>query len=233
MSRQCQEEAVFIDIHGPSAGCDCCSEDIAGDSLWPYIDLSKVKVLNATTGHDKGKYFLKAFDKRKRNTEWLESEDDDPEILIYIPFSFMVNIKAISLRPMDDYGPLKMKAYKDKEGMDFETVYHTSSLQNWECINQEGNEAIGNGIEFVDDLYGGYIVDYATKYHKWQHTSSITIHLSENISYEEIIKIFYIGLKGIPTQIKTGVRTVDCVYESMPQVEDHKTTTSLSRKYFI
>lgn len=233
MSRRCQEEAVSIGTHGPSAGCDCCSEDIAGDSLWPYIDLSKVKVLNAITGHDKGRNFLKAFDKRKSTSEWLESEDDDPEILIYIPLSVMVNLKAISLRPMDEYGPLEMRAYKDKEGVDFGTVYDTSPLQNWDCINEEGHEAIGNGIEFVDDSYGGYIVDYALKSHKWQHTSSITLYLPESISEDEIIKIFYIGLKGTPTKIKTGVRTVDCVYESMPQVEDHKTMTSLSGKYFV
>ena len=162
----------------------------------------------------------------------MESEDDDPEILIYIPFLVMVNLKAISLRSVSDQGPFEIRAYKDKEGMDFGTAYDTSPVQKWECI-EEGCEAMGSQIEFIDDSYGGYIVDYATKAHKWQHTSSITLHLSEYISGEESIMIFYIGLRGMPTTTITGVRTVDCVYESMPQIEDHKADVRFSGKYFI
>jgi hypothetical protein len=226
----------FINSHGPDAGCDCCSEDTSGESLWPYIDMSKIKIYNAVSGYDKGENFVKAFNERKDVKKWLESEEDDPELLIYIPFTLIVNLSAISIHGDIEHGPNEIRAFKNKDNINFQEVYDIIENEKWECINPiEIDESLENIEFFHTDVTGqsGYIVDYAVRRHKWQHISSITLHIPESLSLEDSIKIFYLGFKGSPTKTNTKTTTVDCVYEAMPQPDNNKTLTSNMGKYFV
>eukprot|EP00941_MAST-03F_sp_MAST-3F-sp1_P000722 g722.t1 len=218
---------LFNLSHGVDAQCDCCSEDVEGNSLWPYIDHSKVKVLNGQAGRDNASHFLKCFNKRKEITTWLESDEDDGELLIYIPFAVMCTVSALSVHGAGELGPSEIRAFKEKEGMNFTNAQDTTPLQHWECVEEvESSGATGRGIELVEmpsgEDEGGCIIDYATKVHKWQKISSITIHIPENFAGDGGTKLFYLGLKGKPSKKLTGVQTVDCVYEAMAQRKDHK-----------
>ncbi|CAM9964479.1 unnamed protein product [Discosporangium mesarthrocarpum] len=74
-------------------------------------------------------------------------------------------------------------------------------------------------LEMVEDS-GGVEVDYPTKMTKMQNVSDITLFVPENFGADSTI-ISYLGFKGVDTKLRHGV--VECVYESKPQAQDHKT----------
>jgi hypothetical protein len=101
--------------------------------------------------------------------------------------------------------------------------------EKWELVDSDAAAAgatAGVGMEAWD---GGCIIDYASRVHKWQNVSSITVHLPRSFTFDDDeeeqempTKLFYLGFRGTPSNKLTGVRTVDCVYEATPQLEDHK-----------
>ncbi|KAE8665273.1 Detected protein of confused Function [Hibiscus syriacus] len=80
--------------HDHSCEDDDCSSNW---SLYKHIDLSKVTALNeANPGSVKSVF--KAWEERLNSTgEHLESNEGDPELLVYIPFTSDVKIKSISI----------------------------------------------------------------------------------------------------------------------------------------
>lgn len=63
-------------------------EDAEGDSLFRYIDTSKVRALNALDPQHATHPF-KPFHSRTDHSTWLSSQDDDPELIIYIPYAYV------------------------------------------------------------------------------------------------------------------------------------------------
>ncbi|RLN50309.1 hypothetical protein BBJ28_00010776 [Nothophytophthora sp. Chile5] len=61
-------------------------EDANGDSLYPFIDTSKLRVLNAQDPQAAAHPF-KPFHERHDRSRFLASNDDDPELLLFIPFT--------------------------------------------------------------------------------------------------------------------------------------------------
>lgn len=59
-------------------------EDADGDSLFPYIDTSKLRALNAEDPSHAPHPF-KAFHDRHDRTRFLRSNEDDPELILFIP----------------------------------------------------------------------------------------------------------------------------------------------------
>lgn len=59
-------------------------EDAEGDSLFPYIDTSKLRVLNAEDPAHVGHPF-KAFHDRHDRSRFLSSNEGDLEIIIFVP----------------------------------------------------------------------------------------------------------------------------------------------------
>ncbi|KAK1932592.1 PITH domain-containing protein [Phytophthora citrophthora] len=71
-------------------------EDANGDSLYPFIDTSKLRVLNALDPQDAANPF-KPFHERQDHSSFLSSNDDDPEMILFIPFTEAVSIKSICI----------------------------------------------------------------------------------------------------------------------------------------
>ena len=59
-------------------------EDANGDSLFRYIDTSKIRCLNALEESHQTHPFKNADQKRSKD-KYLDSNEDDPEMIIYIP----------------------------------------------------------------------------------------------------------------------------------------------------
>jgi hypothetical protein len=68
-------------------------------------------------------------------------------------------------------------------------------------------------------------IDYPLKVSKFQNVSSLTIFVSENCG-ADLTSISYIGFKGEVTTARHGV--VECVYESAPQMADHKQKSEIT-----
>lgn len=189
-------------LHDHSCEDHDCSSDW---SLYKHIDLPKVSALNeAVTGSAKSVF--KAWEHRLNSSgEHLESNDGDPELLVFIPFTSDVKIKGISIvGGTDGTSPSKMRAFINRDGIDFSDAQSMQAVQEW---------------ELVENFQG--VLEFQTKYSKFQSVGNITLHFPENFG-ADTTKIYYIGFKGEATQLKRDV-VATIVYELMPNPSDHKT----------
>ncbi|GAA0143962.1 oxidoreductase [Lithospermum erythrorhizon] len=187
-------------VHDHSCEEHSCSSDW---SLYKHIDLTKVSALNeAVAGSVKSVF--RAWEHRLNSSEgYLESNEGDPELLVHIPFTSDVKIKSISIvGGADGTSPSRMRAFINREGIDFSDA-----------------QAIQPEWELAENLQG--ILEYQTRYSKFQSVGSITLHFPDNFG-GDTTQIHYIGLKGEATQLKRDV-VATIVYELMPNPSDHKT----------
>ncbi|XP_030947771.1 uncharacterized protein LOC126708727 isoform X2 [Quercus robur] len=188
-------------LHDHSCEDHDCSTDW---SLYKHIDLTKVTALNESVPGSVKSVF-KAWEQRLSSSEeHLESNEGDPELLVYIPFTSDVKIKSISIvGGADGTSPSKMRAFINRDGIDFSDAQGMQAIQEW---------------ELAENLQG--VLEYQTRYSKFQSVASITLHFPENFG-GETTQIHYIGLKGEATQLKRDV-VATIVYELMPNPSDHK-----------
>jgi len=189
-------------LHDHSCEEHSCSSDW---SLYQHIDLPKVKALNeSVTGSVKSVF--KAWEHRLNNSEgFLESNEDDPELLVYIPFTSDVKIKSISIiGGAGGTSPSKMRAFINRDSIDFSDAQNMQSVQEW---------------ELAENLQG--VLEYQTRYSRFQSVANLTLHFPENFG-GETTQIYYIGLKGEATQLKRDA-VAKIVYEVIPNPSDHKT----------
>ncbi|GAB2285520.1 hypothetical protein Dimus_019969 [Dionaea muscipula] len=137
--------------------------------------------------------------------EWLESNEGDPELLVFIPFTSDVKIKSISIiGGADGSSPSKMRAFINREGIDFSDAQSMQPVQEW---------------DLAENLEG--VLEYQTRYSRFQGVGNLTLHFSDNFGADST-QIHYIGFKGEATQLKRDV-VATIVYELMPNPSDHKT----------
>ncbi|XP_038884105.1 PITH domain-containing protein 1 isoform X1 [Benincasa hispida] len=189
-------------LHDHSCEDHDCSSDW---SLYKNIDLPRVSALNeATPGSVKSVF--KAWEHRLNSSgDHLESNDGDPELLVFIPFTSDVKIKSISIiGGPDGTSPSKMRAFINREGIDFSDAQSMQAVQEW---------------DLAENLQG--VLEYQTRYSKFQGVANITLHFPDNYGGDST-QIHYIGLKGEATQLKRDV-VATIVYEITPNPSDHKT----------
>ncbi|XP_055820462.1 uncharacterized protein LOC129889256 isoform X1 [Solanum dulcamara] len=185
---------------------DCADHNCSSDwSLFKHIDLPKVSALNeAVTGSVKSVF--KPWEQRLNSSEGhLESNEGDPELIVFIPFTADVKIKSIAIvGGADGTSPAKMRAFINRDGIDFSDAQSMQSIQEW---------------DLAENLQG--VLEYQTRYSRFQSVGNITLHFPDNFG-ADTTQIHYIGLKGEATQLKRDV-VANIVYEIMPNPSDHKT----------
>ncbi|XP_022962575.1 PITH domain-containing protein 1 [Cucurbita moschata] len=184
----------------------CEDHDCSSDwSLYKHIDLPRVSALNeATPGSVKTVF--KAWEHRLNSSgDHLESNEGDPELIVFIPFTSDVKIKSIAIiGGPDGTSPSKMRAFINREGIDFSDAQSMQAVQEW---------------DLAENLQG--VLEYQTRYSKFQSVANITLHFPDNYG-GDTSQIHYIGLKGEATQLKRDV-VATIVYEITPNPSDHKT----------
>ena len=100
---RCQCGQIHADIFdGPS------------NDLLPFIDLAGVSAMNATEAAAARRIF-KPHDQRLDRSTYVESEEDDPQLLIHIPFICPVKIRAFTvIGGGDGLAPRELRAYINK-----------------------------------------------------------------------------------------------------------------------
>ncbi|PIA64481.1 hypothetical protein AQUCO_00100158v1 [Aquilegia coerulea] len=189
-------------VHDHSCEDHECSSDF---SLYKHIDIPRVSALNeATPGSVKSVF--KAWEQRLNTSGGhLESNDGDPELLVFIPFTSDVKIKSISVvGGADGTSPAKMRAFINRDGIDFSDAQSMQAVQEW---------------DLVENLEG--VLEFQTRYSKFQGVGNLTLHFPDNFG-ADTTQIQYIGLKGEATQLKRDV-VATIVYEVTPNPSDHKT----------
>ncbi|KNA21154.1 hypothetical protein SOVF_045960 [Spinacia oleracea] len=174
-------------------------------SLYKHIDLPKVSALNEAI-QGSAKSVFRSWEQRLNSAgAFLESNDGDPELIVFIPFTSDVKIKGISIvGGADGTSPSKMRAFINREGIDFSDAQSMQAVQEW---------------DLAENLQGA--LEYQTRYSKFQSVGNLTLHFPDNFG-ADTSQIHYIGLKGEATQLKRDF-AVNIVYELMPNPSEHKT----------
>jgi PITH domain len=99
--------------------------DDEGVSLRQYIDFPLVQCLNETA-NDSGRSILKLYEDRMTVEPSLVSAEDDPELLLYIPFTEAINIHSLSIHnssnSSEHFSPRRVKLFTNRDNLDFETA---------------------------------------------------------------------------------------------------------------
>ncbi|ETI36124.1 hypothetical protein, variant 1 [Phytophthora nicotianae CJ01A1] len=189
-------------------------EDANGDSLYPFIDTSKLRVLNALDPQAAAHPF-KPFHERQDRSRFLASNEDDPEVILFIPFTEAVSIKSICISGSagDGTHPKAVKLFTNREDIDFSNANELPAQQK---------------LDLVEDDTAN--IDYPLQVRKFQGVSNLTLFIEDSYGGDET-KIYYIGLKGENKKWRHGV--VECVYEARPQPSDHKVSDTIGSTSLI
>ncbi|KAE8799269.1 thioredoxin family Trp26-like protein [Hordeum vulgare] len=160
------------------------------------------------------KSVFKSWDQRLETSGgFLESNEGDPELLVFIPFTSDVKIKSIAVvGGADGTSPSRMRAFINREGIDFSDAQNMQPVQEW---------------ELAENLQG--VLEYQTRYSRFQGVANLTLHFPDNFG-GDTTKIYYIGLRGEATQNKRDV-VATIVYEVMPNPSDHNASTPCKRLF--
>eukprot|EP00246_Nothoceros_aenigmaticus_P013865 TRINITY_DN5001_c0_g1_i1.p1 TRINITY_DN5001_c0_g1~~TRINITY_DN5001_c0_g1_i1.p1 ORF type:complete len:203 (+),score=33.78 TRINITY_DN5001_c0_g1_i1:19-627(+) len=184
---------------------DCGEHDCAADwSLFRSVDLPNVWALNEAV-EGSAKSVFKSWEKRLDfGTGFLETNSDDPELLLFIPFNTDVKIRSISVvGGGGGTSPSNMRAFLNRIDIDFSNVWDLTPVQEWEIAENLGGE-----------------LEYPTKYPRFQGVANLTLHFPRSFGASST-RIHFVGLKGESTQIKRDAVTT-IVYETMGTPTEHK-----------
>ncbi|CAI5708700.1 unnamed protein product [Peronospora destructor] len=189
-------------------------EDANGDSLYPFIDTSKLRVLNALDPLAVANPF-KSFQERQDRSRLLASNNDDPEMVVFIPFTEAVSIKSICISGTagDGTHPKVVKLFTNREDIDFSNANELPAQQKLDLVEDDSAN-----------------IDYPLQVRKFQGVCNVTLVFKDSYGGDET-KIYYIGLKGESKKWRHGV--VECVYEARPQPADHKVTDTIGSTSLI
>ncbi|KAG9154084.1 hypothetical protein Leryth_000580 [Lithospermum erythrorhizon] len=192
-------------VHDHSCEEHSCSSDW---SLYKHIDLTKVSALNEAVAGSVKSVFRAWEHLHLSCLGYIELNHKSTTSVVsggQSSFTSDVKIKSISIvGGADGTSPSRMRAFINREGIDFSDAQAMQPVQEW---------------ELAENLQG--ILEYQTRYSKFQSVGSITLHFPDNFG-GDTTQIHYIGLKGEATQLKRDV-VATIVYELMPNPSDHKT----------
>mmetsp|Transcript_10285 Transcript_10285/g.15785 ORF Transcript_10285/g.15785 Transcript_10285/m.15785 type:complete len:214 (-) Transcript_10285:111-752(-) len=186
-------------------------EDDLGLSLRPQIDLPNVYCLNEEV-ENAGRSVIKLHEERLSLTPSLTSPEDDPELLLFIPFTESVTLQSISIRSSaseETVSPKTVKIFTNRDDLDFDMVRELAPMMKLELLPPD---------HFPDGT-----IDYPCRpAGRFQNISSVAIFVEDNYDddAEQPTEITFVGLKGKGTNMKR--MAVETVYESRGMPTDHK-----------
>ena len=169
-------------MHNHNHECTC-SECILKENqtivdLKNSINISEVYALNEQVPQSCQKIF-KDKDNMLDKTDFCESNEDDPELLINIPFYSQVAIKSIKIIGGEDgTSPNKVKLYVNSTNPDFDLLEGTPTYQ----------------IDTVENPNGR--VEYNLPQFKFGAVWNLTLIVPSCLNSDHS-KIYFIGFKGI------------------------------------
>ena len=203
-------------------------DEAALASLREYVDVPRVYCLNEATPNS-GRAVLKSYEDRFTETPHLlsaDDPDDEPELLLHVPFTEAVAIKTLSVQgapgrsnggrgDIDTSAPQTVKVFVNRTDLDFETACDMEPTTTVTLLPPEHGAGYGT-------------IDYPLRpAGRFQSASSITLYFGDNYAREADpdgdavqTEISYVGFKGKGTNVKR--RAVEAVYESRAMKEDHK-----------
>lgn len=194
-SHSCGDEHHDHDHDGPDRGDEY--------TLYTQIDTEALQCLNEANPGSIKKIF-KPHDSRFDQTLYTES-DADEQLIIHIPFVSSVKLKSIAILGFNDSSaPAKMKAFINREDVDFDSVESIHCTQEW---------------DLVETVPRDQMPEYPTRMAKFSNVRNLTLYFPSNYGHDTS-KIAYIGLKG--EWMKLSKELVITNYELAANPADHK-----------
>lgn len=198
-------------------------ETNAQQSLFPYIDTSKLQLLNGIKSHSSpciSDSFIKSLAEKYDTSRYIQS-DADCQVLIQIPFTASVRIFCLLLRLNENSKgfstPRHIEIYKNySKNLDFDTITDVKPDFLFEYPDSVGVSPQFSGGELRND-------DTFTKIdlprNVFQNCENITVLLRDNWSGDEddMNRIYYCEIRGEATgSLKSNAVPIMTVYEAAP-----------------
>lgn len=202
----------------------CCDEghsheldQPAGEkyTLYLQVDVDHVRVLNSESSNC-GQALFKPWAERFNEDPSVES-DADEELIVCIPFTDNVKLKAIAvLGGPGDQTPSEMSAYANRDDIDFASAGDVVPDQEWELVPPQGKNS--------------EIAEYRTKVARFSSLRTLTLHFKANYG-AGTTRITYIGLEGEYSAFTRD--PVITTYEAAANPSDHKTKATTGSSSMI
>ncbi|ORY79108.1 galactose-binding domain-like protein [Protomyces lactucae-debilis] len=204
----CETEAQHHD-HDHDHDHDPQEETHAVQSLYEHIDLGAVRCLNEQSPGS-ARHIIRPWDKRWDTNPSLQSEEDDAQLLLHVPFQGgQVRPRSLLLRcPRTSSAPKQIKVYNNRTDLDFSSIDDIKPIETIEC---------------VDSASAGDIIEYPFKTRLYTHTGALSFLVTSNHAGEEdevATEIWYLGIRGDFTELHAG--PVAVTYEAYANPKDHK-----------
>uniref|UniRef100_A0A7S0L3Y3 PITH domain-containing protein n=1 Tax=Coccolithus braarudii TaxID=221442 RepID=A0A7S0L3Y3_9EUKA len=171
------------------------------NDLLPYIDTPGVSALNESVGGACRRVF-KPYDQRLEHEGFVDSEDDDPQLLLHIPFTCPVNIRSLHLVGGEEGAtPRELRAFVNHETLDFSDAELMPPVQQWDIAPTDPTGTL----------------EYPTQFTRFKNVTRLYLFVANNHGAEQT-RIRYIGLKGTGTDHKREA-VKNAVYELKPTPE--------------
>ena len=189
---------------------DCGGEDCGGSSLHGYVDHPRVTAQNAEDDAAAARV-LRPWDERRDPLagDPLRSDDDDPELILRVPFTSDVKLRGFVVRGgPGGRAPSAVKIWADRAEGDVD-------------LDNAARKTPTQRFDLAEDLTGDleYRVD-ATKF--GGGVSAVTMFFPANHANAGATEILFVGFRGEGTGNRRDM-IVTAVYEARPMPQDHRT----------
>ncbi|KAF7457389.1 thioredoxin family Trp26 protein [Cryptosporidium felis] len=200
--------------HG-GLGCNCQHEGEigGGKDLLPSIELDGVTALNEfRIGSCKG--LFRPYEERLREDKVCKSQEDDPELMIFVRFSSPCTLSSLSVIGGDEgKSPNKVNLFVNDDSLDFSSI-------------SDGNPA--QSLDLTEDFCG--TLEYPLRVSRFQNVSLLVLHFPSTFGGDQTW-IYYIRLMGESSGHRR--KAVETIYESKPNISDHKSRIESSNHFTL
>lgn len=186
-------------------GCSHVQADPNENSLFRFIHLERVRCLNEEVDGSVVK-ILRPFDRKLSGEGVCRSEEDDEQMILFVPFTASVRLTSICFIGSGDTCPRTVRCWINREDIDFSNVEDAKPTHVFEVAENPTGE-----LEYPADPL------------KFQNVHSLTFWIEENHGGSRS-ELSFLGFKGVFLSPRVGV--VIATYESRPVVADHKAPDS-------
>lgn len=145
---------------------------------------------------------------RDTTEPYMESNEDDTEMIMHVPFSEGVRLTQLSVTGhMGGTAPSSVKLWANRDDIDFSNAEDLPAAQTIELVDPDEHTGFEGNL------------DYPLRGSKFNNLTHLTMFFSDNFGADNT-RINYVGFKGARTNTRHGV--VECVYEARAVPGDHQ-----------
>jgi hypothetical protein len=190
-------------MHAHSAGCLCEADDGEKYSLYRFIDVQGLQALNTTVGSNARRVFRPESEKLGHDELFVESDEDDDDdgasFILIVRFTGSVRLRKVVVLAAGASCPTEVALFKNV------------------AASFGGAEQPTQVLRLGEDPEGALELPVLAP--KFNDCGSLSFRFTN--ARGGVARVGYVGLLG--DYMRPQARVAGIVYESAPQMKDHKT----------